>query len=70
MAEKKNRGPWVNVPFDMFDGIRMLNDAQMCELFDAIFEYAFDNKEPSFGDDLMLKMAWAFVKPNLEMGED
>lgn len=68
-AVMEDRGPWVFIPYDLSDGIRMLTNTQAGRLFDAIFEYAFEHEEPNFDDDPMLKLAWAFVMPSLETGE-
>lgn len=64
------KDPWVKIPFYLREGIKLLTREQQSSLFMAIVEYAFEDKEPDFASDPMLNLAWAFIWPSLEMGED
>lgn len=48
-----------------FEAIKNLNDDQRLKLYDAIFEYQFEQKNIEF-DDAILQSFWILIQPNID----
>lgn len=48
-----------------FEAIKKLNDDQRLKLYDAIFEYQFEQKNIEF-DDAILQSFWILIQPNID----
>jgi len=48
-----------------FEAIKNLNDEQRLKLYDAIFEYQFEQKNINF-DDAILQSFWILIQPNID----
>ena len=48
-----------------YEAIKNLNEEQRLKLYDAIFEYQFEQKNINF-DDAVLNAFWLLIKPNID----
>lgn len=62
--------PGIMLYFDLRNAIDDLSRAQLGELLVAMLAYGEDGEAPDFRDDPMLKLAWSFVKPRLDLDEE
>lgn len=48
-----------------YEAIKNLNEEQRLKLYDAIFEYQFEQKNTTF-DDVILNSLWLLIRPNID----
>ena len=48
-----------------YEAIKILNDEQRLQIYDAIFDYQFSQKNITF-DDVFLQSIWILIQPNID----
>lgn len=67
MAKEK---PGVMLYWKTFDALEELVDGEAKKMFRAIRQYAQYGEDPDFSDSPTCRMAWVFLKPDLDADEE